>query len=881
MSQSPCTRCASTGPALLPVRYAVVTDNIRSGIPGWATPASPFPQGEGYDYAIRALRQGFVYVYYESNEQWDGWSVCEDGSLWKQPSAAYARLKKTPDCTSPEHNATNVEMMVLREDALLGNIWIAFSPSKWSLNTLERYTKDKAQREKRMQCLASWQWSEPAGAQGVTAASPGSIENILDYQPVGPGNPTFLLPYNPPVRRISRTEPKAPWYTFDEKDVKPQGTIYPWSKSRAGNTRRTYEALRNRGKGKNRYGKEITPLVMALNDPIGIAHELAGFGDDFAGLHKAWMEDLSIEFMTLQSLSGAENQIQQMAKAQAEQRTWDKYQSVANYGMDKISGIVGNVAPAAMSQRQFALNELMQKAGDEASLKGEKAFATSWDKYKSQLNHDKIDAFNHCYKRFCSAIASKLESLATLRVAWLKQEGFILCCQDFYSVSVMDNLSYREAVDYGMASLNLTDHGSAFLDDLFNKYSAHPESNIVWRSLLLNNPDVINETASLLQLMSVGKAEHTTATETSFIDALRNYMGKFVDAYDKANEVIDEPPSGNSSFSSLMLVADRRLSTLGQRAFRLSGADFVLNNMNMLLRKTIFSVAAGVPIDKVQELCLSDIRAGASFREQLALAMQVNKSSNGQSIYNDYKNNFDTFARTIDGEKSIRASRIKLLILFFNGMEFAKQLSESKWDAKSISQISTAFLGTLSTATDLVEPLIRNGIGGIQQADKIKTLGGGAGVVASVLSLGLDGSEALNELFKNNTRWSFIGMCSLKSVVSFSVLLKSSSGLLKLLIDRGILSGRQLAVKVITKMAAWEIIAWAASWEAMIFIVIVGELYSTFIDNELQRWVRECVFGSDPQNGLLSTESIELKDHRNKEYKNQTDNFGKALGAVL
>lgn len=51
MTDAPsCSRCQSTGPALLPARYAVVPDGISASIPGWATPQTAFPKGEGYSY---------------------------------------------------------------------------------------------------------------------------------------------------------------------------------------------------------------------------------------------------------------------------------------------------------------------------------------------------------------------------------------------------------------------------------------------------------------------------------------------------------------------------------------------------------------------------------------------------------------------------------------------------------------------------------------------------------------------------------------------------------------------------------------------------------------------------------------------------------------
>ncbi|WP_330831639.1 toxin VasX, partial [Xanthomonas translucens] len=69
-SDVPCDVCRSTGLAIVPVRHAVVP----ASCPGAGI--SPLEKGRGcsvnvsgagYDYALRTLRQGMVYVYYEQS----------------------------------------------------------------------------------------------------------------------------------------------------------------------------------------------------------------------------------------------------------------------------------------------------------------------------------------------------------------------------------------------------------------------------------------------------------------------------------------------------------------------------------------------------------------------------------------------------------------------------------------------------------------------------------------------------------------------------------------------------------------------------------------------------------------------------------------------
>jgi len=874
MSASLCTRCASIGPALLPARYAVVTDNIRSGIPGWATPAAPFPQAEGYDYAVRALRQGFVYVWYESNQQWDGWSVCEDGSLWKQPTAAYAQPKKTPDCHSPEHSATNMEMMVLREEALQGNTWIAFSPSKWSLSTLDRYAQDKGMREKRMQCLASWQWSEPANADGVTAASPGS--NILDYQQPGPANPMFLLPWNPPVKRISQTEATAPWYTFEERDVKPQGTIYAWSKLRAGNASRTLKALQTRGQGKNRYGKEITPLVMALHDPIGIAHELTGFSDDYAALHKSWMNDLSIEFASDSWLNGAENQIHALKNARAKMQSNDRL-DYNQQMMEKYNRYGHKVDDAVAA-------DWRKRESERAFKDSEDEYASEWKKYTKKLNLQKRQAFHNCNDRFFEVLAQKLEILAELRIKWMNEYSFVVCSQDFYSTQVEDNLSYREAVDYALASLNLTKVGTNFLDKLIDQYSANDERNFVWRSIMLNNPEVIAETQSFLQGMEQHKDDHKKADQLTYLILSGKLEGKFAKAYAKANDIVAKNLIATTSWSRGMLATDRLMTTLGDRFFNLTRLSNTLDTMNELLSKILFTVSAGVAtVNEEVERGVAQLVSADAFRKQLLDNLKKGDlDTENISRTNNYKMNFDDFAKKTDGINALKKSRIQILVLTFNMLEYFSLMKHAEQEPENKilrATIYSTLLSTLKVSTDILEPVLEYGIQSTKLTNGIKLIGNVAANLASIMMLGIDSVGGLKEI-EGKRRWQFILLYLGKIAVDFGTAIKALEGLLKFAVDRQVITSSNVLTNGVTRLLLVREIAFVASWQAMLLIFIIEQLVIYFSDNDLQDWCESCVFGEVPESELISTEKIDYLNVKFELLEKQESMFNKAVKVI-
>ncbi|MGR7118232.1 T6SS effector BTH_I2691 family protein [Klebsiella aerogenes] len=860
-----CPMCQVKGPALIPARYAVVTDNIAGGIPSWAVnpkTAKSYKPVPGYNYALRAMRQGFIYVFYEKSRQWDAWAVCEDGSLWKQPSGAYAQPKKTPDCTSPKHQATNLEMMILDEKALKGNTWLAFSPSKWMHETLDRYASDVGLRQERMQCLASSEWTTP-NQQGATAASPGSLENILDYQELR-NHASSLLPYNPAIRRISQTEPKAPWYNFEESDVKPQGTLYPWSKNRIGGASRTMQALKNRHEGKNKYGKDITPLVMAIEDPVGIAHELAGFGDDFAALHKAWMDDLSIEFATEQNLIGAESQIKLMKSQYAKGKA--KFDTEQFREMTRYDNIQVNT-----DELQSNIEGIYNNA----------RYAQEWSDYTPFINQEKRAAFTACNEAFCAEISRKLDILSTLRITWLGNHQFIACTQDFYSLRPEDNISYAEIVEYAIASLNLTQTGTAWLDAQIDAYSAQEESNLVWRLLMLNNKDVIAETQPFMQALVKYKGNTQKADADTFLTNTLALSGKFAKAYEKANAIIVKNPTPTSSWGEKMLRADRKMTTLGDRFFNFARLGKRLDTLTEVLHKQMFLVISGVPFNNAVGINLSQIEFGDAFRQE-ALNKAIRETSDTRvDKLNAYRENYEKLSKSSEYSRVLRSGSLQILILIFNGLEFKNQinaLDKEPGNAKVLAKVIATGASTFSVASKLVEPVIEHALKNEGALNTIKEMGARASSVAAVLFLGID-TVAFKEEFYGHARWQFIGLYGVKTGVDGFILIKSVGGLMELLVNRNAIANQILngMAKGVANLAKKELVGFFASWQVMIGLYLLERIIVLYFTDELKDWVKSCVFGVKAKSMLCTTEFIGASAIRKQILEKENDDFATAL----
>ena len=134
--------CITKGLTVLPVRYAVVPENIHTALPGWANDPciTGIALGNNEKYALRALRQGYLYVFYEKGKQgthyWQCYSVAPDGSLWLQQVASNPAPVDKALCETGEHIAQNVEFISIESPHKCGNVWFAFSQYPWEQETL-------------------------------------------------------------------------------------------------------------------------------------------------------------------------------------------------------------------------------------------------------------------------------------------------------------------------------------------------------------------------------------------------------------------------------------------------------------------------------------------------------------------------------------------------------------------------------------------------------------------------------------------------------------------------------------------------------------------------------------------------------------------------
>lgn len=873
MAEPTCTICQKTGPVMMPLRYAIVPDTITQQLPAWATPQTAFPALSGYHYALRAVRQGFIYVFYNTGAlpenagfDWECWSVAENGDLYYQGTTglgAQPVFNPLP-CGRPVHKATNLEHMALSEKALKYETWVAFSHAPWEAEALDLYTRDANARAKRMQNITPAEWNSHIMAQehGLVQASEAALNTVLDYQTT----PPFLLrDEERPTYRVSSLIDGQ--YGFYPESVNPHTTFHAWSRQRAGGAERSIRAMQSRCQARS--GKTISPLILALQDPVGITHELAHWGDSLALAHQCYLDELSVEFATWRNINGVKSQVEQMTTAQ-------QAEYAKAHGEDDLQ-LLYRTMGGTYSREQ--IKQFYEEGNAWARKQG---IAYDWSTYTAKLAPGRLEQFKQAYDSLCQELDKQIRALMGLRIDWLQDSRFITCIQDHNSSRVEDNLYYREIVGYAVASLNVAPAGRQLIQTWINAYSTKEKTNLFWRSQFFNDPALMQEMSPVLDEMKKQAAKKDQLVKESdkpaILTAVNSFMsafGKFGESCDRALEALEkQSSSGNQSLVRRILAwADRRLTTFTSEVFNKTVMGGNLDTANELFYKWLFARDAGVEEKQIQALLSSQMDTGpqgaTAFRYEMMKAYRKNPEvSLREAVHNKYSDEFQKMLRSPEGRRHIEVSRIKLLGVFLNMWEFLNQSEEALKGEGSASGFMSAALFTASAGIQVALPAWET-MAKVSQGGEVSLVGNmppqGAklstwklranccGSFAAALAVVSDLGDLQESFDKEGAkRWQAVSLAGVKVLSDGAFAIQSSEGLLELL-------GKQGVMAVLTQILEKESLSFGsrflfstvlrgigilASWEVMILVAIAPTIVAIFTDNDLQDWCEKSVFGS-------------------------------------
>ncbi|WP_062936157.1 T6SS effector BTH_I2691 family protein [Enterobacter bugandensis] len=909
--------CTTKGLTVLPVRYAVVPENINTALPGWAVDPriTGIAPGNNEKYSLRALRQGYLYVFYEKGKQgtnyWQCFSVAPDGSLWLQQVASNPAPVDKALCETGEHIAQNVEFMSIESPDKCGNVWFAFSQYPWEKETLVRYRSDARARSERMQKVIP----SASGAQRTktgTDVTEASLNQVLDYQ-VPSVSGLLPGPDDAKVVNVSRVsslwDPTVddPWRVSDDV-VKMQSSLYPWAKKRSGRAAATVTAMQNRSEG-------MTPLLLPLWDPVGIVHELNGWSQDVLGRQAQFLQERELEFATKTNLDAVRTMLESNARSledgmrrrridsplltdeyldarlqSLEKRYKDKPDVLAQIRADDRlvrSWHAQNVTasypervlmsppePLAAHQRRVAaiqaqVDEELALNLPEPSRDFSGVQAQSWAPYQKKLNTARQANFDTCYTSLVDKVNAFFQKRIVSVVNWLSAPVLLAVLDDFHCEVQRAGLFYQSAVGMAMHGINSCPAGAAKIDGWWNEYSTKNRENLLWRHVAANNPQLISELEPYLATVKTKKDEDVTPlTATAMTAALMQQVGnmkKLEGYYQKSLSTVVKGLRENASKLEVQLFStDAFIVSVGDRVSRILRVDKAGEKLATTAFRLIFMIRAGIPSETVHGLVNDYLKDAPALRQTVLegirhserfMANRNEVTANRQRM----SSRLEEYFASDKGRGEYRLAGINSLLLVLNALDFIYLYGQFRDDKKPLASLLASGLAMVSQGTTVILPAVEKGLeAGKLTVAWVKGIGAAAGGTASLISVFADGGAFIDEL-KNN-RFLLSSVLLIKTTVDVLAVTKSVGLLLEHF-------SKPIAKKVsgkITGFLAWEflgirILAVLMTWEAMVAITLLQVVVTWMSDDELQIWCEKCVFGTAPFNRSVSDQNKALE----------------------
>ncbi len=647
--QSACESCNITGLPIFPLVYAVLPLDLKPTLPPGITAngvkdivvnqhprvpsklreaqgctrasSSPALEKVAYDYGLRVVRAGYIYLFYElgplGSKYWNCYTVNDDGCMTLQADAE----SPTPPrgalfCLNKSHTPLRTHYLVIDKPDKCGRVWIAYSEHQWTRNTIKKYENDQILRAMRMQFIEPAELiASPIHDHGVEATV-ANLSHVMEYcketDEVGRKNiPRISLDDGDFSDFYLGVQPSS--FTFNSRLKQEVSIVKQMQLS-----------------GVRPDGKSHPPMMLALWDHLGVAQELAGWCNLVSGLVGQYQEnECAQKLSSLKFLEGTQKFLEEAAEKKVYKSEQDHVVRLnitedARRKAEKLSepqkGHHLEIAslsdqwesdyvpvgyrrqlsqilrysdldgwdnpvrrPALEAKRDAALNKLKAEVKDyqenhrlERNRLISQRRAESWPKYKNLIDWNSLNKFKRNHLSFldvCDALNfGRTEHL----LKWLRSKQLTFVLNDFDKNELSCGVSFERIVGALILGLGNCDAGSAQLDAWVKELNANAEGNLFWRAFSLNNTDISREVNAALSLAS---SKVVNFTKKDFEDSLASIkiFKTAADLYKKAvtlSNTNQDAGKGKTVFGIKLKTynaykLDRVAISVGDRAFKL------------------------------------------------------------------------------------------------------------------------------------------------------------------------------------------------------------------------------------------------------------------------------------------------------------------------
>lgn len=880
-----CPNCNKNGLAILPVRYAVVPLEADATLPETLGDKVKDVKLKYHKYALRTLRQGFVYLFYEKHARgsilkWEVYGVSQAGTLWKKFSPYTTQSFVTePACSIKGHHIP-ASIIAIEKPEKCGKVWIAFSEHAWSKKTFELFESDLKLRNERMQCFSPEVWIKDKGCHHGLEGTLANVQKVIEYQD---GFNTFALTGGA-LTQISSTDGKHDPYVLQK-----QSTRYPLH-MRKRQCKQVVEAMKAVGEGSGSVGHP--PVVLALWDAMGITHELNGFRNDAAGWIEKYGLERELEIAAMNAIEGVKKILETRAVDSQTKFQQDVIDSAPKIGptLERRSAAARLAEPRRSNEIQVcnilddwaqrklpstlghamrlnAVNTMVEprRSIEIAKIKNDadellatraanapkniaNAKAMAWPKYESVLDVQRYRKFQAQYEVFLGEADRIIDDRTDDLIAWLESGALLNALAEFHPQDVHDGVIFDDQVGIAIHGMNSSAKGLAKIDEWVKEMKA-TQSNLLWRAIVLNQEEGISQ---VNEAMAEAAAEKATIGQLS-LDFLTKHLRKIADIYKKANTMQNTLVKAADAAERIKLVKvtdfDRLFMTVGDRLFRPflqrgvdTGAEYAVRGL-MLAR-------AGVEPDRIIDAIKMQARQEGMARADIVRALKKAKIFIGsgqefkdakhaelQKKWQDLKSN------PTKGATALKENRLSLIVATLEVVNLIKISWEFKADKRTYGELAAAACSAIAAVSDIAANSAKHLVGDKISLtfQKLKVFGGllstGAGYYAAMQDWDNSKKASAKDNYgiaaayrvKGVAQFSSATLGLLASVSYAAPLLESSSvGVIKWAGGR-LLFYRLFCMAWVVRLNMIGLAATALIW--------------IFTPEPLKEWCEECPFG--------------------------------------
>jgi len=748
MDNPDCKNCHKAGLAILPVRYAVVPKAMPNKLPGaLKAPGVREIELQKHHYALRTLRQGFVYLFYEKRwlpgSDWQGnlirsyevYSVAENGTLWRQANSFAVQPVQQPVCKDTAHQIP-ASVIAIANPEKSGLVWIAFSEHQWSLETLDAYGNDAALRARRMQKVdpASWIGSKQHD-HGIEAVGQ-SLREIVEYAIREPEE--IQAPEaEPPVSKDDGSYLPAV--------LKRVTTRYPLAR-REKQLTATLECMKAIGKVDPEKPPH-PPMVLALWDAIGVTHELNGFRNEPAGRIQQYGQERALEISAMSAIDGLKKALQQKA-GDAQQDLQDHTRSGSSGAYDtaslhqrrtqaatlaeprrgqelEVCNILdhwaqqqapsyyrgrletANLSPEPRRSQEIAslqteVNDFLTRREKNAAANIEDARTEAWSHYEPKIDPERLKHFKEQLEAFAGAADKLVDERTDDLLAWLKSQPLLDTLTEYHSNYVADGVAFEDKIGVAILGLGSSPKGAEKLKKWVEEAKA-TEKNLIWRAIALNQTLAITDLNQALQEAKQHKGARTLATTLDWTGYTAKSLKAFADTHKKASSIYTANDTASSAKGSTAFGAriqpinsrniDYLAMTVGDTVIRYFRIDGLADYVSEKIIQHVFSIRAFVNPADSANLILTQARNEELARQQTLQRLRSGKTflaTDQPAVKSIQAQSLETAwtefkTKNSGAANALRDSRLAVVVMLVEGVNFFKLMGDCyrKNDGKS------------------------------------------------------------------------------------------------------------------------------------------------------------------------------------------------------